>query len=162
MTVGAGETLDGTLVAAAETVRIDGTVDGDLIVAAARVDVRGTVRGDLVVVAGAVDVGGAIEGSAYVATGSLTVRGRVARGVYAAGREITIEPGARVGGDLTLAARSVALARGGGARLAAPGARGEVSGRVGRDVRFRGARLRCGRRRAWTAACGPTSSAPPP
>ena len=141
VTVGAGETVDGTLVAAGETVRIDGTVDGDLIVAAARVDVRGTVRGDLVVAAGAVDVGGTIEGSAYVATGSLTVRGRVARGVYAAGREITIEPGGRVGGDLTLAARSVAL-RGEVARgLSALAHEVEVSGRVGRDVRFRGARL---------------------
>ena len=51
VTIGAGETLDATLVAAAENVRVDGTIDGDLIVAAAHVDVRGTVRGDLVVVA---------------------------------------------------------------------------------------------------------------
>ena len=46
--IGAGETLDTTLVAAGESVRVDGTIDGDLIVAGAHVDVRGTVRGDLV------------------------------------------------------------------------------------------------------------------
>ena len=141
VTVGAGETLDGTLVAAAETVRVDGTVDGDLIVAAARVDVRGTVRGDLVVAAGTVEVGGVVQGSAYVAAGAITVRGRVARGVYAAGRAIVIDPGARVGGDLTAAARGLALAGEVARGVSALAHEAELSGRVGRDVRFRGARL---------------------
>ena len=141
VTVGAGETLDGTLVAAAETVRVDGTVDGDLIVAAARVDVRGTVRGDLVVAAGTVEVGGVVEGSAYVAAGAITVRGRVARGVYGAGRAIVIEPGARVGGDLTAAARGLALAGEVERGVSTLAHEAELSGRVGRDVRFRGARL---------------------
>jgi cytoskeletal protein CcmA (bactofilin family) len=139
--IGAGETLDGTLVAAAETVRVDGTVLGDLIVAAAHVDVRGTVRGDLVVVAGTVEVAGTIEGSVYAAAGSLTLRGRVGRGLYAADRATVIESGARVGGDLTLAGRSLSLRGevGRGATILAHEA--EVSGHVGRDVRFRGDRL---------------------
>ena len=132
---------DGTLVAAAETVRVEGTVDGDLIVAAARVEVRGTVRGDLVVAAGTVEVGGAVEGSVYAATGALTVRGRVARGVYAAGRAIAVEPGARVGGDLTLAGRDVALGGEMARGVAIFAHEAELCGHVGRDVRFRGARL---------------------
>jgi cytoskeletal protein CcmA (bactofilin family) len=141
VTVGAGEKLGGTLVAAGETIRIEGTIDGDLIVAAARLVVRGTVRGDLVVAAGAVEVGGTVEGSAYVTAGALTVRGRVARGAYVAGREITIEPEGQVGGDLTLAARDLAL-RGDVERdVAALAHAAEVGGRVGRDIRFRGARL---------------------
>jgi cytoskeletal protein CcmA (bactofilin family) len=139
--VGVGETLDGTLVATGESVRIDGTVDGDLIAAAAHLDVRGTVRGDLVVVAGTVDVAGAVEGSAYVAAGSLTVRGRVGRGLYAADRATAIEPGARIAGDLALVGRSLAIRGevGRGATILAHEA--EVSGHVGRDVRFRGDRL---------------------
>jgi cytoskeletal protein CcmA (bactofilin family) len=141
VTVGAAQTVEGTLVAAAESVRIDGTVDGDLIVAAAHVDVRGTVRGDLIVVASTVEVVGTVGGSAYVAAGTLTLRGRVERGLYAADRRILIESGARVGGDLTLAGRSLEI--GGrverGATMFAHEA--DVSGHVGRDLRFRGGRL---------------------
>jgi cytoskeletal protein CcmA (bactofilin family) len=141
VTVGAAQTVEGTLVAAAETVRIDGTVDGDLIVAAAHVDVRGTVRGDLVVAASTVEVVGTVGGSAYVAAGTLTLRGRVERGLYAADRRILIESGARVGGDLTLAGRSLEI--GGqverGVTMFAHEA--AVSGHVGRDLRFRGGRL---------------------
>ena len=139
--VGPTETIQGTLVAAAETVRVDGTVDGDLIVAAARVDVRGTVRGDLVVAASTVDVTGTVEGSAYVAAGALTLRGRMARGLYAATRGTLIDSGARVGGDVTIAARSLAIRGevGGGASALAHEA--EVSGHVRRDLRFRGGGL---------------------
>ena len=64
--IGAGETLDTTLVAAGESVRVDGTIDGDLIVAAAHVEVRGTVRGEP---RGrwrrTVEVTGTVEGSVY-------------------------------------------------------------------------------------------------
>jgi hypothetical protein len=142
VTVGTDETLTGTLVAAAETVRVEGTVDGDLIVAAAHVDLRGTVRGDLVVAGGTVDMSGAVEGSVYAAAGALTVRGRVARGLYAAGRAIAVEPGTRVGGDLTLAGRDLALRGDVGRDVSIFAHEAELSGHVGRDVRFRGARLR--------------------
>ncbi len=139
--IGVSETLDGTLVAAAENVRVDGTIDGDLIVAAAHVDVRGTVRGDLVVVARMVEVAGRVEGSVYVAAGSLILRGRVGRGLYAADRTTVIEPGGSVGGDLTLVGRSLSLGGEIGRGVTILAHEAEVSGRVGRDVRFRGDRL---------------------
>ena len=82
-----------------------------------------------------------MEGSVYAATGAFTLGGRVDRGFYAADRTTTIEPGARVGGDLAIAGRSLALRGdvGRGATILAHGA--EVSGRVARDLRFRGDRL---------------------
>ena len=141
VTIGAGETLDAALVAAAENVRIDGTIDGDLIVAAAHVDVRGTVRGDLVVVARSVEVAGRVEGSVYAAAGSLIIRGVVGRGVYAADRTTVIEPGARVAGDLTLVGRSLTLGGEVGRSATILAHEAEVSGQVARDVRFRGDRL---------------------
>jgi anti-sigma factor RsiW len=141
VTVSAGETLDGTFIAAGKSVRVDGTIQGDLIVAGGHVEVRGTVRGDLVVAARAVDVTGTVEGSVYAAAGSLTLRGRVGGGLYAANRSTLTEAGSSVGGDLALAGRSVSLhgevER--GASILAHDA--EVGGRVGRDVRFRGERL---------------------
>jgi cytoskeletal protein CcmA (bactofilin family) len=103
--------------------------------------VGGTVRGDLVVAAGTVDVGGTVQGSAYVAAGAFTVRGRVAGGAYVAGRDIAIEPGGGVGGDLTLAGRDVALHGDMERDVAALAHTAELRGRVGRDVGFRGAWL---------------------
>jgi anti-sigma factor RsiW len=144
--VAAAETLDGTLVAAGESVRVDGTVQGDLIVAAAHVDVRGTIRGDLVAVARAVDVVGSVEGSVYAAAGSLTLRGRVGRGLYAANRSTVLAAGSGVGGDVALAGRSVSLHGqvDRGASIFAHDA--ELHGGIGRDVRFRG---------EWIAVKGP-------
>jgi len=139
--IAAGETLDGTLVVAGKSVRVDGTVQGDLIVAAAHVDVRGTVRGDLVAAGRAVDVSGTVEGSVYAAARSLTLSGRVGRGVYAANRSTLIEEGSGIGGDLALAGRS-AIVRGEVARgLSVFAHDAEVRGRIGGDVRFRGDRL---------------------
>ena len=147
--VGPPETIQGTLVAAAETVRIDGTVDGDLIVAAARVDVRGTVRGDLVVAASTVDVTGTVEGSAYVAAGALTLRGRVARGLYAATRGTLIDSGARVGGDVTIAARAWrSAARWGAVRRVRPRGGGERPRRARPPLPWRSTRG------ARSRACG--------
>jgi len=141
VTVSASETLDGTLIAAGKTVRVDGTVQGDLIVAGGDIQVRGTVRGDLVVAARALDLTGTVEGSVYAAAGSLTLRGRVGRGLYAAERSTLMEAGSSVGGDLALAGRSVSLL-GEVARSASILAHDAVvGGRIGRDVHFRGERL---------------------
>jgi hypothetical protein len=99
------------------------------------------VQGDLVVAAGTVEVGGVVEGSMYAAAGSLTLRGSVGRGLYAADRATEIVAGGQVAGDLVLVGRSLALrgAVGRGATILAHEA--TVSGRIGRDVRFRGDRL---------------------
>jgi cytoskeletal protein CcmA (bactofilin family) len=139
--IGAGETLDTTLVAAGERVRIDGTIDGDLIVAAKHVDVRGTVRGDLVAVGRAVEVTGTVEGNVYAGARALTLGGRVGRALYVAARTTTIEAGARVERDLTLAGRSVALRGEVGRQATILVHEAAVGGRVARDLRFRGDRL---------------------
>jgi cytoskeletal protein CcmA (bactofilin family) len=139
--IAAGETLDGTLIAAGKSVRVDGIVQGDLIVAAPHVDVRGTVRGDLVVVARDVEVAGTVEGSVYAAARSLTLRGRVGRGLYAVNRSTVTEPGSGVGGDVAIAGRSAVLGGEMGRGVSIRVHDAEVSGRIGQDVRFRGERL---------------------
>jgi anti-sigma factor RsiW len=139
--IGAGETLDATVVAAGESVRVDGTIDGDLIVAGAHVDVRGRVRGNLVALARAVEVTGTVEGSVYVGARAMTLGGRVGRGLYAAARTTTIEAGARVERDLTLAGRSVALRGDVGRQATILAHDAAVAGRVARDLRFRGDHL---------------------
>jgi hypothetical protein len=49
VTVPAGETVPGDLVASAATVRVDGRVDGDLVASGGQVIVAGTVGGDVLV-----------------------------------------------------------------------------------------------------------------
>jgi anti-sigma factor RsiW len=139
--VGAGETLDATLVAAGEHVRIEGTIDGDLIVAGAQVDVRGRVRGNLVAVGRAVEVTGTVDGSVYVGARGLALGGRVGRGLYAAARTATIESGAHVERDATLAGRSVTLRGDVGRQATILAHDAAVSGRVAQDLHFRGDRL---------------------
>jgi anti-sigma factor RsiW len=139
--IGAGETLDATLVAAGESVRVDGTIAGDLIVAGAHVEVRGTVRGDLVALGRAVDVTGTVEGNVYAGARELTLGGRVGRALYAAARTTTIAAGARIERDLALAGRSVALRGEVGRQATIRAHEAAVGGRVARDLRFWGDQL---------------------
>ena len=46
--VGANETIDDTLLATGNIVRVEGVVNGDLLAFGGSVEVRGTVKGDLI------------------------------------------------------------------------------------------------------------------
>ena len=48
VTVAANETLDDTLLATGDVVRVDGVINGDLLAFGGSVEVRGTIKGDLV------------------------------------------------------------------------------------------------------------------
>ena len=48
VTVGANETIDDTLLATGNIVRVEGIVNGDLMVFGRSVEVRGAVKGDLI------------------------------------------------------------------------------------------------------------------
>src|SRR5207247_5456487 len=63
VTVPAGETIDDTLVVAADSVIVDGTINGDLIAAARQVTIRGTVKGSVFTAGQRVEIEGTVEGS---------------------------------------------------------------------------------------------------
>ncbi|HEY7515479.1 MAG TPA: zf-HC2 domain-containing protein, partial [Vicinamibacteria bacterium] len=75
--VRAGETVDDSLLAAGETVSVDGVVTGNLVACARRVTVRGSVQGDLIVAAQEVDLDGTVEGNVMGFAQELKQRGRV-------------------------------------------------------------------------------------
>jgi cytoskeletal protein CcmA (bactofilin family) len=106
VTIGAGETVQGDLIASAGTVQIDGRVDGDLVATGGQVTVAGTVTGDVLVAAGSTTISGEIEGAARVATGQARVqgRGRVGEDLLVAAAQATVAPGAQIGGDLIFGA----------------------------------------------------------
>jgi cytoskeletal protein CcmA (bactofilin family)/anti-sigma factor RsiW len=99
VTIPAGETIDDTLLAAGETVTVDGVVTGNLLAFASRVTVRGTVKGDLVAAAQRIEVSGTVEGNVVGGAEDVTVNGPVHRSVHAFGKRVAIGPEARIQGD---------------------------------------------------------------
>jgi cytoskeletal protein CcmA (bactofilin family) len=104
VTVPAGETVQGDLIASAGTVRIDGRVDGDLVASGGQVTVAGTVTGDLLAAAGSTTVSGQVDGDARIASGQAQVEGRVGEDLLVASGQATVASGAQVGGDLVFGA----------------------------------------------------------
>jgi cytoskeletal protein CcmA (bactofilin family) len=102
VTIAAGETVQGDLIASAGTVRIDGRVDGDLVATGGQVTVAGTVTGDVLVAAGSTTISGQIDGDARLAAGQARVQrqGRVGEDLLVAAGQTTVAQGAQVGGDL--------------------------------------------------------------
>jgi cytoskeletal protein CcmA (bactofilin family) len=109
ITIPAGETVQGDLVASAGTVRIDGTVDGDLVASGGQVTVDGTVTGDLLAAAGTTVVSGQVDGDVRVASGQARVEGQVGEDVLLAVGQATVASGARVGGDLIFGAGQLTM-----------------------------------------------------
>ncbi len=99
-TVGAGETIDDTLVAIGKNVTIDGNVTGDLIAFGQRVTVHGNVGGDVIGGAETVTIDGSVGGSVYGFGASVELPGtHVTRNVYGFGRDVKLGSNAKVDGN---------------------------------------------------------------
>jgi cytoskeletal protein CcmA (bactofilin family) len=104
VTVAAGETVQGDLIASAGTVRIDGRVDGDLVASGGQVTVAGTVTGDVLVGAGSTTISGQVGGDLRAGTGQARIDGRVGEDVALGAGQATVASGAQIGGDLIFGA----------------------------------------------------------
>jgi cytoskeletal protein CcmA (bactofilin family) len=141
VTVAANETVDDTLVATGNTVRIEGVVDGDLLAFGRTVEVRGTVKGDLVSFAKRTVVSGSVEGRIYNFSNSLDLDGQLGHSIYGFAQSLRVGERGHVGegivvaaGDLSLEGevkRSVDILISGNA---------DVSGSIGRDLAMAGVR----------------------
>jgi hypothetical protein len=142
VTVAANETVDDTLLAAGNTVRIEGVVNGDLLAFGRTVEVRGTVKGDLVSLAKRTVVSGTVEGRIYTFSESLDLDGLLGHNLYGFAQNLRVNDHGRVGegilaaaGDVTIEGevkRSVDLLTSGNA---------DVSGSIGRDLTMSGVSL---------------------
>jgi len=142
VTVAANETVDDTLMAAGNTVRIEGVVNGDLLAFGRTVEVRGTVKGDMVSLAKRTMVSGTVEGRIYTFSESLDLDGLLGHSLYGFAQNLRVNDRGRVGegilaaaGDVTIEGdvkRSVDLLTSGNA---------DVSGSIGRDLTMTGVRL---------------------
>ena len=109
VTVPAGETVQGDLVASGGTVRIEGRVDGDLVATGGQVIVAGTVTGDALVGAGSTTISGEVDGDLRAGTGQARIEGRVGEDVLLGVGQATVTRGAQIGGDLIFAAGRIQM-----------------------------------------------------
>jgi cytoskeletal protein CcmA (bactofilin family) len=104
VTIPAGETVQGDLIASGGTVRVDGRVDGDLVASGGQIVVAGDVTGDVLAAAGSTTISGEVGGDLRAATGQARIEGRVGEDVALGAGQATVASGAQIGGDLIFGA----------------------------------------------------------
>ncbi len=143
ITIGESETIDDTLLVAAETVLIEGVVTGDLVAVGRRIDISGSVNGNLLTFAETVTVSGKVGGLALGAASLYDLRGAtVADDLWAAGKKVGIDEQARVGGNAAIAGESSSIEGSVGRDLYVFAETVELSGKLGQDLEAFAGRLR--------------------
>ncbi|PYX78300.1 MAG: hypothetical protein DMG70_32150 [Acidobacteria bacterium] len=141
VTVAANETVDDTLLAAGNTVRVEGVVNGDLLAFGRTVEVSGSVKGDLVSFAKRAVVSGTVEGRIYNFSQSLDLDGQLGHSIYGWVQSLRVDNRARVGEGIVVGAGDVSLE--GEVRRSATifASNAEVSGSIGRELTMAGGSL---------------------
>ena len=109
LTIPQNETVNGTLIASAEQVEIEGVVKGDLFTAARSVLVRGTVTGNIFCWSQTVEVDGRVDGSIFSFAQNATVHGQVGHSVYSWVEFLRLEPGSQVVSDVIVGSEETNL-----------------------------------------------------
>ena len=141
VTVAANETVDDTLLAAGNTVRVEGVVNGDLLAFGRTVEVRGTVKGDLVSCAQRTEVSGTVEGHIYTFSQSLDLDGQLGHSIYGLVQSLRVDDRGHVGEGIVVAAGDVSLEGVVKRSVNIFTGNGDVSGSIGRDLTMAGRSL---------------------
>jgi cytoskeletal protein CcmA (bactofilin family) len=130
--------------AAGGTVSVATPVTGDAIVAGGEIEVRADVGGDLIVAGGSVRIDGPVKQGLYAAGGRVSINAPVARNVRAAAGRIEVGPGARIGGNASLAGGEVRVLGAVDGYLQARGGRLLIDAPVAGDAELGGDRIELG------------------
>jgi cytoskeletal protein CcmA (bactofilin family) len=135
LTIPAGETIDDTLLAAGDSIAIDGTVNGDVLAAGKRVVVRGHITGILITAAESVVIQGRVDGSTAAFGRDVDLTGaELGRNVYGFGQHVTLGSTGTVAANAVVFGQSANLAGSVGRDVVGFGSSVEISGPVGGDV----------------------------
>ncbi|MFH1670682.1 MAG: hypothetical protein ABIA92_03790 [Patescibacteria group bacterium] len=95
-------TVSDDLIVAGGTVRIseDAVINGDAVIAGGMLVIDGTIGGNIKVAGGQVYFGGTVEGDALVEVESLQMNGSIRGNARIVSKNVTVEEGASIGGDL--------------------------------------------------------------
>ena len=141
VTVAANETVDDTLLAAGNIVRVEGVVNGDLLAFGGSVEVRGTVKGDLVSFAKRTVVSGTVEGNIYNFSNSLDLDGHLGHNFYGLLQSLRVNDRGRVGGGIVVGAGDVSLEGDVHRSVTVYAGNADVSGSIGRELTMAGDNL---------------------
>jgi Putative zinc-finger len=138
VTVGANETVDDTLLATGNIVRVEGVVNGDLLAFGQSVEVRGTVKGDLVSFAKRTEVSGTVEGRIYDFSNSLDLEGQLGHSIYGLMQSLRVNDRAHVGDGILVAAGDASIEGDVKRSVTLYAGNADVSGSIGRDLTMAG------------------------
>ncbi len=141
VTVGANETVNDTLLAAGNIVRVEGVVNGDLLAFGGTVEVRGTVKGDLVSFAKRIVVSGTVEGNIFDCSNSLDLDGQLGHSLYGLMQSLRVNDRGRVGEGMVVGAGDVSLEGEVNRSVTLYAGSADVSGSVGRELTMAGDNL---------------------
>ncbi len=111
-----GDTIDGNLFAAGQTITIEGKVNGDIYCAGQSINISGEVTGDINCAGQSINITGPVGGSVRTAGNAISVTNKIGHNFMAAGATVMASANANVGWDMLVA-----------------GATAEVRGNVGKD-----------------------------
>lgn len=141
VTVPASETVDDTLLATANTVRLEGVVNGDLLAFAQTLEVRGTIKGDLVSFAKRTIVSGTVEGHIFNFSQSFDLDGQLGHSVYGWSQSFRVGDRGHVGDGVVAGAGDVSLEGEVKRSTTIFAGNTDVSGNIGRELTVAGGSL---------------------
>jgi hypothetical protein len=141
VTVGVNETVDDTVLASGNIVRVEGVVNGDLLAFGTTVEVRGTVKGDLVSFAKRIVVSGTVEGSIFNLSNALDLDGQLGHSIYGLMQSLRVNGRGRIGEGMVVGAGDVTLEGEVNRSVTVYAGNADVSGNVGRELTMAGDNL---------------------
>lgn len=141
VTIPSSETVDDTLLATGNTVRVEGVINGDLLAFGGTVEVRGTVKGDLVSFAKRTVVSGSVEGRIYNLSQSLDLDGQLGHSIYGWVQALRVDDRGHVGDGIVVGAGDVSLEGEVKRSVNIFTGNADVSGSIGRDLTMVGGNL---------------------
>jgi hypothetical protein len=141
ITIPTSETIDDTLLAAGNTVRVEGVINGDLLVFAQTVEVRGTVKGDMVSFAKRIVVSGSVEGHIFTCARSLELDGQLGHSIYGWSQSLHVGNRSHVGDGIVVGASDFILEGEVKRSVTIFTSNADVSGIIGRELTMAGGSL---------------------
>jgi len=141
ITVPTSETVDDTLLASGNTVRVEGVVNGDLLVFCQTLEVRGTVKGDVVSLAKRTVVSGSVEGHIYNVSQSLDLDGQLGHSIYGWAQSFRVDNRGHVGDGIVVGAGDFILEGEVKRSVTIFTSNADVSGSIGRELTMAGGSL---------------------
>jgi cytoskeletal protein CcmA (bactofilin family) len=141
ISIPAGETVDDTLVAFADSINVRGTITGDLVAFARQIAIQGTVQGDVIVFAQRIEITGNVGGDVFGFGQTVQANGLLGRNLWGFGQTVSIGSAGKLENNATLFGAEANVDGQVGSDLTAYAGFLDIGSKIGRDVQFRGDRL---------------------